>query len=249
MPKFTFSTCYYIKNVWPNTYWFILSYSFQAFVWLRGLTMPSSSSMMIYRNRLGQFRNLNNRLESFWSHCLVISVQFLGHSGHSWVSAAPLSGHLDPLTVLLSFFRESKAVLASTIIFFENTSCFKIMQFFIRSWAYTPKLVFSKDSHPTLYVLGEGVGTPILWGRYRAVSLPRSFSLFPFSPFAGRSIESVSAWHASGPEFDPHVRHFRGDFVMKILLRPFSLFRWFKISSCQWVHINTKKHQNTRKHI
>ena len=24
----------------------------------------------------------------------------------------------------------------------------------------------------------------------------------------GNSIGSVSAWHASGPEFDPHVRHF-----------------------------------------
>ena len=26
---------------------------------------------------------------------------------------------------------------------------------------------------------------------------------------------------------------FRGDFVMKKILRPFSLFRWFKKSSCQ----------------
>ena len=100
------------------------SYSFQAFVWLRGLTLPSSSGMTIYRNRLGQFRTLNILLESFWSHCLVVSVQFLGHSSPSWVSAAPSSGHLDPLTILLSFFRESKAVLASTIIFFEDTSCY-----------------------------------------------------------------------------------------------------------------------------
>ena len=120
VPKFTFSTCCYIKNdFWPNTYWFILSYSFQAFVSLRGLTMPSSSGMTIYRNRLGQFRTLNIRLESFWSHCLVVSVQFLWHSGPSWVSAVPSLGYLDPLTILLLFFRESKAVLASTIIFFE----------------------------------------------------------------------------------------------------------------------------------
>ena len=46
------------------------------------------------------------------------SVQFLRHSGPSWVSTSPSSGHLDPLTIPLSFFRESKAVLASTIIFF-----------------------------------------------------------------------------------------------------------------------------------
>ena len=118
VPKFTFLTCYFIKNdFWPNTYWFILSYSFQAFVWLRSLTMPSSSGMTVYRNRLGQFRTLNIRLESFWSHCLVVTVQFLGHSGPSWVSAAPSSGHLNPLSIPLSFFRESKTVLASTIIF------------------------------------------------------------------------------------------------------------------------------------
>ena len=89
--------------------------------------MPSSSSMTIYRNRLGQFQTLKMRLESFWSHCLVISVQFLGHSGPSRVCAAPSSGYLDPLTIPLSFFRESKAVLASTIIFFEDTSCFFAM--------------------------------------------------------------------------------------------------------------------------
>ena len=127
MSKFTFSTCYYIQNdFWPTTYWFILSYSFQAFVWLRGLTMPSSSGMTIYRSRLGQFWTLNILLESFWSHCLVVSVQFLGHSGPSWVSAVLSSGYLDPLTDPLSFFRESKAVLASTIIFFEDTSCYYI---------------------------------------------------------------------------------------------------------------------------
>ena len=124
MPKFTFSTCYYIKNdFWPNTYLFILSYSLQAFVCLRGLTMPSSSGTTFYRNRLRQFRTLNIRLESFWSHCLVVSVQFLGLFGPSWVSAALSSGHLDPLTIPLSFFRENKAVLASTVIFFEDISC------------------------------------------------------------------------------------------------------------------------------
>ena len=87
--------------------------------------MPSSSGMTIYRNRLGQFRTLNIRLESFWSHCLVVSVQFLGHSGPSSVGAASSSCHLVPLTIPLSFFRESKAVLASTIIFFEDTSCYR----------------------------------------------------------------------------------------------------------------------------
>ena len=39
--------------------------------------------------------------------CLVVLVQFLGHSGPSWVSTAPSSGHLDPLTIPLSFCRES----------------------------------------------------------------------------------------------------------------------------------------------
>ena len=120
VPKFTFSTCYYIKKWFLTKYillYFIMFVS--TFVWLRGLTMPSSSGMTIYWNRLGQFRTLNIRLESFWSHCLVVSVQFLGYSSPSWVSAALSSGHLDPLTIPLSFVRESKAVLASTIIFLK----------------------------------------------------------------------------------------------------------------------------------
>ena len=63
------------------------------------------------------------RLESFWSNCLVILAQFLVYFGPSWVSAASSSGHLDPLSSPLSFFRESKVLLASTIILFEETSC------------------------------------------------------------------------------------------------------------------------------
>ena len=50
----------------------------------------------------------------------------------------------------------------------------------------------------------------------------------------GSSIGGVFAWHASGPEFDPHVRHilsWRLDH--ETFLRPFSLFRWFKKSSYQ----------------
>ena len=56
---------------------------------------------------------------------LVVSTQFLWHFGPSWVTAAPSSGHLDPLTIPVSFFRESKALLSSTIIFSEDTSCYK----------------------------------------------------------------------------------------------------------------------------
>ena len=50
----------------------------------------------------------------------------------------------------------------------------------------------------------------------------------------GSSIGSESAWHASGPEFNPHVRHMLSwrlgheNISMAILL-----FRWFKKSSCQ----------------
>ena len=108
---------------------------FDSRVWL-----PSSSGMTIYRNRPGQFPTLNSQLESFWSHCLVVSVQFLGNSGPSWVSIAPSSGHLDPLTIPLSFFRESKAVLASTIIFFEDTCVLLVYQMhyvLIGDWSTT----------------------------------------------------------------------------------------------------------------
>ena len=53
------------------------------------------------------------------------SVQFLGHSGPLESVQPQSSGHLDPLTIPLSFFSESK-VLASTIIFFEDTSCLEM---------------------------------------------------------------------------------------------------------------------------
>ena len=44
----------------------------------------------------------------------------------------------------------------------------------------------------------------------------------------GSSIGSVSAWHASSPEFNPYVRH------MKTFLRPFSHFRCFqRTAQCQ----------------
>ena len=50
----------------------------------------------------------------------------------------------------------------------------------------------------------------------------------------GSSIGSEFAWHASGPEFDTHVRHILSwRLGHEKFLRPFSLFRWSKKSSCQ----------------
>ena len=109
-----------------------LSYSFQAFVWLRGLT----AKLKWYDDLLKQTWAISNPEYSVW----VVSVQFLGNSGPSWVSIAPSSGHLDPLTIPLSFFRESKAVLASTIIFFEDACVFLVYQMhyvLIDDWSTT----------------------------------------------------------------------------------------------------------------
>ena len=94
----------------------------------RCLIMPSSSGMTTYRNRLRQFRTLIIRLESFCSHCLIVSAQLSEHFGPSLVSAA-ISFQLDPLTIPPSFFRESKALLASTVIFFEDTFCCSLSVF------------------------------------------------------------------------------------------------------------------------
>ena len=45
----------------------------------------------------------------------------------------------------------------------------------------------------------------------------------------GSSIGSVSPWHASGLEFDPHVRQILSwRLGHEKILRPFSLFHWFK---------------------
>ena len=50
----------------------------------------------------------------------------------------------------------------------------------------------------------------------------------------GSSIGSEFAWHEAAPSSIPTSgTFFRGDLVMKTFLRPFSLFRWFKKSSCQ----------------
>ena len=50
----------------------------------------------------------------------------------------------------------------------------------------------------------------------------------------GSSIGSEFAWHASGPEFDPHVRHILSwRLGHENISMAISLFRWFKKSSCQ----------------
>ena len=73
------------------------------------LTTSSLSGTTIYRNLRLHFKPFRS--------------QFLGHFG-------PVLSHLKvslgPLTVLLSFFKESKALLALRIIFFEDTSCLYI---------------------------------------------------------------------------------------------------------------------------
>ena len=50
----------------------------------------------------------------------------------------------------------------------------------------------------------------------------------------GSLIGSMFAWHASSPYLIPMSgTFFCGDLGMKKFLQPFSLFRWFKKSSCQ----------------
>ena len=50
----------------------------------------------------------------------------------------------------------------------------------------------------------------------------------------GSSIRSEFAWHASGPEFDPHIRHILSwRLGHENISTAITLFRWFKKSSCQ----------------
>ena len=111
-----FSTCYYIKN---DFYQIHIVDFFIIFLSSVCLTLGFDYA------ELKRYNDLPNQASAI-SDPEHVSVKFLGHSGPSWVSAAPSSGYLDPLTIPLSFFRESKAVLASTIIFFEDTSCYII---------------------------------------------------------------------------------------------------------------------------
>ena len=89
------------------------------------LTMPSLSGITIYRNTLRPFWTPDIFCPSFRSHFLSSWVQIC-----MTVRPTPLSyfvlvsGHLDPLTFSLSFFKESKALLASTIIFLILLFCY-----------------------------------------------------------------------------------------------------------------------------
>ena len=46
-----------------------------------------------------------------------------------------------------------------------------------------------------------------MWLRIIIIYFVIFYVLFYTLPGRGSSIGSVSAWHASGPVFDPHVRH------------------------------------------
>ena len=86
--------------------------------------MLSLSSIVNYWNTLRPFWTPDHFGPSFWSNLLSFWSKFVWHFDPPSLSHCILvSGHLDPLTFPLSFFKESKALLASTIIFFEDTSC------------------------------------------------------------------------------------------------------------------------------
>ena len=123
MTKFTFSTCYYIKNYfWPNTYWICYHIRFKRLfdsgVWL----CRAQAVWRFTKTDLGNFGPL-----TFSSSNLVPLFSRFGPILRTFrplmSQCSPSSGHLDPLTILLSFFRDSKAMLASTTIFFEDMSC------------------------------------------------------------------------------------------------------------------------------
>ena len=57
--------------------------------------------MTIYPKQTLAISDLDHSARVILVPCFVVSAQLLG------VSAAPSSGHLDPLTIPLSFFRES----------------------------------------------------------------------------------------------------------------------------------------------
>ena len=76
------------------------------------LTMPSLSSTMIYRNTLGPFCTPDPFGPSFRSHLLSFWSKFVRHFAPPAPTSTPLShcvpisGHLNPLTFMLSFFKE-----------------------------------------------------------------------------------------------------------------------------------------------
>ena len=102
--------------------------------------------------------------------------------------------------------------------------------------------IVSVSGAVVLTVSWTGVQRPCLVGWKFAVIILKfeqsgfTIVMHPKAAVAGRgsSIRIVSAWHASGPEYDPHIRHILSwRLGHENILQPFSHFRWFKKSSCQ----------------
>ena len=120
MPKFTFQTCYYIQN------WFLTKYILIYFITF--VLSVSLTPVLDYAER----KQYDDIPKQTWAisdtehSARVILIPLFSRFGQTLRTFrpllslyTPLSGHFDPLTIPLSFFRESKAVLASTIIFLK----------------------------------------------------------------------------------------------------------------------------------
>ena len=67
----------------------------------------------------------------------------------------------------------------------------------------------------------------------------------------GGSVGCTSNWRPGGRRFDPHQgrQHFSWRLIMKCFLRSFSLFRWFKKGSCQFLAKECAQYWLTAKRI
>ena len=94
---------------------------------------------------------------------------------------AQSSGHLVPLTIPLSFLKESKAMLASKGIFFDDTSCF----INITQWEIISELKDkSLQSCPNLYsseiLIPDHLQVWVRYDRNKVLSCPQHFLNYNF---------------------------------------------------------------------
>ena len=90
------------------------------------LTMPSLNSITIYRNIIRPFWTPDHFGPSFRSHLLSFWSKFVWHfAPPPWVIAYSSQVIWAPWLFRCLSYKKAKALLASTIIFFEDTSCLR----------------------------------------------------------------------------------------------------------------------------
>ena len=152
--------------------------------------------LVLCRKRAGRLAE-----QTFWQDQSDLGLLWSGlcQSYCSSVSGAPVTPRWRiPVELLL-------CIVYLHRIWMLNMLIFKSLRYsFLHQWNYSKR----KRRIFITYKNKEGISTVL--SRFGLISVLRPsthFRSFRAFSYPNHSIGSVSTWHASGPEFDPHVRH------------------------------------------